>query len=94
MAGTRFEITWELTGKEKMISYFIDTNPFPPSCFHPARTSSVAPGNGTYQPDPACPFALISHPFMGNLVWRKYHNVLFGVKLFYYIFFYLISGQN
>ncbi len=30
MAGTRFEITWELTGKEKMISYFIDTNPFPP----------------------------------------------------------------
>jgi len=30
VAGTRFEITWELTGKEKMISYFIDTNLFPP----------------------------------------------------------------
>ncbi len=30
MAGTRCEITWRLTGKEKLISAVIDTNPFPP----------------------------------------------------------------
>ncbi len=67
-----------------MISYFIDTTPFSPSSFHPARTSSVAPGNGTCQPAPACPFAFISHPFVWKLVQRTYHNVLFEVKLFYY----------
>jgi hypothetical protein len=81
-AGTRFEVTWELTGKEKMIGYFTDTNPLSPSCFHPARTELVAPGNGTCQLAPACPYAFTSHPFIYNLIKHPYHNVLFDVKLF------------
>jgi hypothetical protein len=32
VAGTRSKVTWGLTGKEMMISYFTDTNPFPPVC--------------------------------------------------------------
>jgi len=85
-------LTWELTGKEMMISCFTNTNPLPPFCFHPARTSVVVTGNGTCQPAPACPFAFTSTPFMRNLVGRKYHNVLFEVKLFYCIFSALSFG--
>jgi len=56
--GLKGLLTWELTGKEMMISCFTNTNPLLPFCFHPARTSVVVTGNGTCQPAPACPFAL------------------------------------
>ena len=42
-AGTRFKILCERTGKEMMISYSIDTNPFSPSSFHPAKTAFKEP---------------------------------------------------
>jgi len=85
VAGNRLKATDELLGKEMMISYLIEITPWLPSSFHSARTSSVAPGNGTCQPAPACPFALTSHPFLCNLWGRNYHNVLFKVKCFYCI---------
>ena len=85
-------LTWELTGKEMMINCFTDTNSLSPSCFHPARTELVAPGNGTCQPAPACPFAFTSHPFSRNLIQHTYHNVLSGVKRFYdfFLFYYFV----
>jgi len=90
-------LTWELTGKEMMISDFTNTNFLSPSCFHPARTELVAPGNGTCQPAPACPFAFTSHPFSRNLIQHTYHNVLSDVKRFsdfFLIYYFVVSSDS
>ena len=81
MAGTRLKVTWELTGKEMMISYFTDTNSFP-FLFASCKSLTCCAWQ-RLMPTGSCMSICINlTSFHLNLVGRKYHNVISGVKPF------------
>jgi hypothetical protein len=70
-------------GKEMMTGCLTDTNPLPLSCFHPARTETVATGNGTCQPAPACPFLFY---YFGLLSSSRLENTSQDLQIFIFSF--------
>ena len=84
--GTRFIVTWELTGKEILISYVTDTKSFPPPVciLQEPNLLRLAAAHANRLLHVHLHYLTSFHL---KLVRRKYHYVIFKVKpfLFYFV---------